>query len=124
MVYKVITLIVILPNKMKIIKQISWRRISQSEIRNSAAAESEGGAGIHFPHTPFSARPARAVWSCRAAGAALVSHSVQNRFGFGCIIAQQKIPLLRGFLIVPSRGVEPLLYNLYNHARTYFSKNF
>jgi len=28
---------------MKIIKQISWRRISQSEIRNSAAAESEGG---------------------------------------------------------------------------------
>jgi hypothetical protein len=38
-----------------------WRRISQSEIRNSAAAESEGGAGIHFPHTPFSARPARAI---------------------------------------------------------------
>ena len=24
--------------------------------------ESEGGAGIHFPLTPFSARPARAVW--------------------------------------------------------------
>jgi len=22
--------------------------------------ESEGGAGIHFPHTPFSSRPARA----------------------------------------------------------------
>jgi hypothetical protein len=22
--------------------------------------ESEGGAGIHFPHTPFSTRPARA----------------------------------------------------------------
>jgi len=28
--------------------------------RNSAAAESEGEAGIHFPHTPFSARLARA----------------------------------------------------------------
>ena len=28
--------------------------------RNSAAAESEGGAGIHFPHTPFFSRPARA----------------------------------------------------------------
>ena len=28
---------------MKIIKQNSWRRISQSKIRNSAAAESEGG---------------------------------------------------------------------------------
>ena len=38
----------------------SWRRISQSEIRKIAAAESEGGAGIHFPHTPFSSRPARA----------------------------------------------------------------
>ncbi|MBI2462967.1 MAG: hypothetical protein HYV65_01905 [Candidatus Spechtbacteria bacterium] len=55
----VITLIVILPNKMKKIKQIYWRRISQSEIRNSAAAESEGGrrkarAGKNsFPPTPF-----------------------------------------------------------------------
>jgi len=39
----------------------SWRRISQGEIRNSAAAESEGGAGIPFPRTPFPARPARAV---------------------------------------------------------------
>ena len=38
-----------IPNFIKTIKQISWRRISQSEIRNSAAAEkseseSEGGA--------------------------------------------------------------------------------
>ena len=37
-----------IPQTSKIIKQISWRRISQSEIRNSAAAEkseseSEGG---------------------------------------------------------------------------------
>ena len=26
----------------------------------SVASRSEGGAGIHFPHTPFSSRPARA----------------------------------------------------------------
>jgi len=41
MVYKVIILIVILPNKMKIIKQISWWRISQSEIRKIAAPKKE-----------------------------------------------------------------------------------
>ena len=35
-------------------------------------------AGIHFPHTPFSARPTRGVWSCRAVRAALVSRSAQN----------------------------------------------
>jgi len=28
---------------------------------------SEGGAGIHFPHTPFSSRPARAVSLAREA---------------------------------------------------------
>ena len=44
-------------------------------------------ADIHFPHTPFSVGPTRGVWSCRAVGAALVIHSAQNRFGFGCIIA-------------------------------------
>jgi hypothetical protein len=41
---------------MKMVKQISWRRISQSEIRNSAAAESEGGAGIPPPFNPFPSR--------------------------------------------------------------------
>jgi hypothetical protein len=29
---------------------------------NFGGGGSEGGAGIHFPHTPFSARPARANW--------------------------------------------------------------
>jgi len=29
---------------------------------NLGGGGSEGGAGIHFPHTPFSARPARANW--------------------------------------------------------------
>ena len=43
MVYEVITLIAILPNKMNLSKQnFSWRHISQSEIRN-LVAESEGG---------------------------------------------------------------------------------
>jgi len=54
----IITLIVKLPNKMNLIKQISWRRISQSEIRNSAAAEKnwnrKARAGKNsFPPTPF-----------------------------------------------------------------------
>ena len=62
MVYKVITLIIILPNKMKIIKQNSWRRISQSEIRNSAA-ESEDGQKF-LPPQPPSFLPVRA-WKPR-----------------------------------------------------------
>ena len=77
MVYKVITLIVILPNKMKIIKQISWRRISQSEIRNSAAAESEGGQKFLPPNPLPFCPPERSVWRAKRA----VS-SVQKRFGF------------------------------------------
>jgi hypothetical protein len=45
-------------NKMNLIKQILWRRISQSEIRNSAAAEKnwnrKARAGKNsFPPTPF-----------------------------------------------------------------------
>jgi len=45
-------------NIMNLIKQISWRRISQSEIRNSAAAEKnwnrKARAGKNsFPPTPF-----------------------------------------------------------------------
>jgi hypothetical protein len=65
----IITFITILPNKMNLIKQISWRRISQSEIRNSAAAEknwnrkAKAGKNFYpvfakqifgaFPPTPF-----------------------------------------------------------------------
>ncbi len=44
---------------------------------NLGGGESEGEAGIHFSHTPFSARLARAVWRAKRA----VS-SVQKRFGF------------------------------------------
>ena len=68
---------------MNLIKQIYWRRISQSEIRNSAAAEkseseSEGGQkflprrvakrllrGL-FPQPPFlPAPPERSVWRAK-----------------------------------------------------------
>jgi len=34
---------------------------------NLGGGESEGGAGIHFPHTPFSARPGRAFGLAREA---------------------------------------------------------
>ena len=74
-----------LHNYLRKVKQ-NWRRISQSEIRNSAAAESEGGAGIHFPYTPFPSRPARASGFVPAARSAAIN-LVQNRFGFGCINA-------------------------------------
>ena len=43
----------------------SWRRISQSEIRNSAAAEKRGRAKIPSPQPP-SFLPARAFSFCRA----------------------------------------------------------
>jgi len=51
---------------MKTIKQNSWRRISQSEIRNSAAAESEGGQKF-LPPQPPSFLPARAFRLAREA---------------------------------------------------------
>jgi len=53
----IITLIAILPNKMNLSKQLYWRRISQSEIRNSAAEKNwnrKARAGKNsFPPTPF-----------------------------------------------------------------------
>jgi hypothetical protein len=56
----------------------SWRRISQSEIRNSAAAEARAGREFIFPTPLFlPAPPERSVWRAKRA----VS-SVQKRFGF------------------------------------------
>ena len=54
-----------------------WRRISQSEIRNLAAAESEGGQKFLPPNPLSFCPPERSVWRAERA----VS-SVQNRFGF------------------------------------------
>ena len=55
-----------LHNYLKEVKQNSWRRISQSEIRNSAAAESEGGQKF-LPPNPPSFLPARAFSLAREA---------------------------------------------------------
>jgi len=79
---------------MKLDKQNLWRHISQSEIRNSAATESEGGQKFLPPNSsslkalqslngplPF-CPPERSVWRAKRA----VS-SVQKRFGFRQIIA-------------------------------------
>jgi hypothetical protein len=49
--------------------------------------ESEGGAGIHFPHTPFSARPARAVWFLPRRRRGIIRDFVQNRFALRSVIA-------------------------------------
>ena len=55
----------------------SWRRISQSEIRNSAAAESEGGQKFLPPNPLPFCPPERSVWRAKRA----ISF-VQKRFGF------------------------------------------
>ena len=59
------TSIVILPNKIKIIKQIMAAHFARRNTKFGGG--SEGGAGLHFPHTPFSSRPARAVSLAREA---------------------------------------------------------
>jgi len=58
-------------------RNFSWRCISQSEIRNSAAAESEGGQKFLPPNPLPFCPPERSVWRAKRA----VS-SVQKRFGF------------------------------------------
>ena len=55
--------------------------------RNSAAAESEGGAGIPFPSTPFSACPARAVWFLPRLRRDIIRDFVQKRFERSSVIA-------------------------------------
>jgi len=57
--------------------QLHWRRISQSEIRNSAAAESEGGQKFLPPNPLPFCPPERSVWRAKRA-----ISSVQKRFGF------------------------------------------
>jgi len=56
----------------------SWRCISQSEIRNSAAAKARAGREFLSPQPPFlPAPPERSVWRAKRA-----ISSVQKRFGF------------------------------------------
>ena len=49
--------------------------------------ESEGGAGIHFPHTPFSARPARAVLFLPRLRRGIIRDFVQKRFERRSVVA-------------------------------------
>ena len=81
-----------------------WRRISQSEIRNSAAAEkseseSEGGQKLvpcrdtgFLPPNPLPfCPPERSVWRAKRA-----ISSVQKRFGFRQTNAQKNPPAAAG----------------------------
>ena len=61
------------------------RRISQSEIRNSAAAEKRGRAKIHSPQPPFFL-PARASGFVPAARSAAIRSFSQKMFEQSCII--------------------------------------
>src|SRR3989344_7678575 len=86
-----------IPNFIKTIKQISWRRISQSEIRNSAAAEkseseSEGGQKF-LPPTPLPFCPPERSVSA-ALRAAINRSFVQNRFELRSVIAT-KLDILK-----------------------------
>jgi len=64
------------------------RRISQGEIRNSAAAESEGGQKF-LPPNPFPfCPPERSVWRAKRA-----ISSVQKRFGFRQTNALSKLKI-------------------------------
>jgi len=71
---------------MKIIKRNSWRRISQSKIRNSAAAKARAGREFLSPLPPFLPAPPERRF-CATRSTAI--NFVQNRFGFGCIIAPE-----------------------------------
>ena len=53
--------------------------------------ESEGEAGIHFPQTPFSARPARAVWLLSRRRRGISRDFAQKRFELRSANATKKI---------------------------------
>jgi hypothetical protein len=65
------------------LKIVNKRRISQSEIRNSAAAESEGGQKFLPPNPLPFCPPERSVWRAKRA-----ISSVQKMFEQSCIIPQ------------------------------------
>ena len=79
----------------------------------SGGGESEGGAGIHFPHTPFSSRPARAQSEgLPRLRRGIIGDSVQKRFVQGSVIAiaiQSKTPGAGVFdcIAIGALGIEP-----------------
>ena len=77
------------------------RRISQSEIRNSAAAKSEGGQKFLSPNPLPFCPPERSIWRAKRA-----VNSVQNKFGFGQIYFKAPYVLLNCVYLTKS---EPIL---------------
>ena len=67
----------------------SWRRISQSEIRNSAAAKARAGREFLSPQPPFLPAPARAFSLEREACRQFRSKKVRAK----CIITAPKLTL-------------------------------
>jgi len=51
-------------------------------ISKNFSGDDEGGAGIHFPHTPFSSRPARANFFAVFLPAAKGGGQFQDKFRF------------------------------------------
>ena len=97
---------------MKIIKQNTWRHISQSEIQNSAA-EKRGRAKIPSPPQPPSFLPARAIGFQNSQSGFLSKkvriltkrHRQFSEFGFWAIVASPRqrrgsasARILKGFL--------------------------
>ena len=72
---------------MNLIKHIYWRRISQREIRNSAAAEARAGREFISPTPPFlPAPPERSVLvsaALRAAETKLNARAGKKKGGWG-----------------------------------------
>ena len=76
---------------MNLIKHIYWRRISQREIRNSAAAEARAGREFISPTPPFlPAPPERSVLVSAAQSAAIIRDFVQKRFERRSVIATKQ----------------------------------
>jgi len=95
-----------------IFTSFAWRRISQSEIRNSAAAEKRGRAKIPSPQPP-SFLPARAIgfqnsqsgFSSKKVRILTKRHRQFSEFGFWAIVASPRLwrgsasaRILKGFL--------------------------
>ena len=71
---------------------IFLRRISRSEIRNSAAAKARAGREFISPTPPFlPAPPERLVLVSAALRAAIIQDFAQKRFALRSVIATQKL---------------------------------